>query len=308
MATLLFSHQECLEHDPGGGYPDSPQRLRQILDRLNDPEFATLLRRKAPKIEAAQLSRIHDIKYVQSILQSVNAKETLEIDKDTRLTPNSNNAIMRSAGGVIAAVDDVMAGKGRNAFSAGRPPGHHAGKAQASGFCFFNNVALGARHAIDAHGLERVAIMDFDVHHGNGTQAIFRDDPRVFFASTHQWMIFPKTGAADETGVGNVLNVPFARGTKGDRFREAFDKQIIPALDTFGPQMMFISAGFDAHIADPVGGMKLVDSDFDYATNLLADVADRHASGRLVSVLEGGYNPTVLASSVASHIRVLMSR
>ena len=244
----------------------------------------------------------------QSILQVSKSTETIEIDADTRLTPQSVDPILRSAGAVIAAVDDVMAGKANNAFCAGRPPGHHASKAQAMGFCFFNNVALGARHALEAHGLERVAIMDFDVHHGNGTQSIFKNEPRVFFASTHQWMIFPKTGAADETGVGNLLNVPLARGTKGDRFRQVFDEQVIPALDAFAPEILFISAGFDAHVADTVGGLKLVDSDFDYVTGLLADVADKHAKGRLVSVLEGGYNPRALASSVASHLRVLMSR
>jgi acetoin utilization deacetylase AcuC-like enzyme len=308
MTTLFYSHLDCLQHDPGSGYPESPQRLGQILERLNDPEFAPLLRRKAPKIDAPQISRVHDIQYVQSILQISNATETVEIDADTRLTPQSADPILRSAGAVIAAVDDVMTGKASNAFCAGRPPGHHASKTQAMGFCFFNNVALGAHHVMEAYGLERVAIMDFDVHHGNGTQSIFKEEPRVFFASTHQWMIFPKTGAADETGVGNLLNVPLARGTKGDRFRQVFDEQVIPALDAFAPEFLFISAGFDAHIADTVGGLKLVDSDFDYVTGLLADVADKHAKGRLVSVLEGGYNPRALAASVASHLRVLMSR
>jgi acetoin utilization deacetylase AcuC-like enzyme len=308
MATLFFSHQDCLQHDPGSGYPESPERLQQILLRLKEAEFAPLLRRKSPKIEAGQIARVHGIEYVQSILQSSKATENIEIDADTKLTPQSSDAILRSAGGVIAAVDDVMAGHGSNAFCASRPPGHHASKAQAMGFCFFNNVALGAHHALDKYGLERVAIMDFDVHHGNGTQNIFKTEKRVFFASTHQWMIFPKTGAADETGVGNLLNVPLARGTKGDRFRQVFDEQVIPALDAFAPELLFISAGFDGHVADTVGGLKLVDSDFDYATVALSEIADKHSQGRLISVLEGGYNPRALAASVASHLRVLMSR
>ena len=308
MTTLFYSHQECLKHDPGGGYPESPERLSQIFERLNDPEFGLLLRRKAPKIDARQISRVHDMDYVQSIMQSSRATGNIDIDGVTKLMQDSPDSILRSAGAVIAAVDDVMSGSGNNAFCASRPPGHHAGRAQAMGFCFFNNVALGVHHALEEHGLERIAIVDFDVHHGNGTQSIFKNDARVFFASTHQWMIFPKTGAADETGVGNLLNVPLARGTKGDRFRQAIDEQVIPALDTFAPEMVFVSAGFDAHIADTVGGMKLVDSDFDYATNAVSDIADKYAGGRLISVLEGGYNPRALASSVASHLRVLMSR
>ena len=308
MATIYYSHQDCLKHDPGGGYPESPERLRKITDRLNDPEFSALLRRKSPKIDGKQISRVHELSYVQSILQSANAAGTIDIDGDTKLTPQSPDAILRSAGAVIAAVDDVMQGAASNAFCASRPPGHHAGKAQAMGFCFFNNAAIGALHALEEHGLQRVAIMDFDVHHGNGTQAIFKNEPRVFFASTHQWAIFPKTGAADETGVGNLLNVPLARGTRGDRFRQVFDEQVTPALDKFAPELVIISAGFDAHVADTVGGLKFVDADFDYATNALADIADKHSGGRLVSVLEGGYNPMALAASVASHVRVLMSR
>ena len=308
MTTLYYSHPECLKHDPGGGYPESPERLKKISERMADAEFGPLVRRQAPKVDSAQLSRVHEMKHIQDILQGIHETEVTDLDGDTRLSPNSADSLLRAAGSICAAVDAVMAGEGDNAFCAVRPPGHHASAAQAMGFCFFNNVAIGAAHAREKHGLERVAIMDFDVHHGNGTQNIFKRDPNVFFASTHQWMIFPKTGAADETGVGNLLNVPLARGTRGDRFRQVFTEQVIPALDQFEPQMMFISAGFDAHIADTVGGMKLVDQDFDWATRELMGVADRHAEGRVVSVLEGGYNPMALASSVASHVRTLMTK
>ncbi len=306
MTTLYFSHPDCLYHDPGGGHPESPDRLVKITARLNDPEFGTLKRRSAPKVHSAQLERVHEIAYVQNILQSIDKTDVVDVGGDTRLSPKSGDALLRAAGSVCAAVDAVMAGEGDNAFCAVRPPGHHAGPAKAMGFCFFNNIAIGAAHVRAVHGLERVAIMDFDVHHGNGTQNIFKADPTVFFASTHQWMLFPKTGAAGEVGVGNILNVPLPNGTKGDHFRRVFADQVVPALDQFAPQMMFISAGFDAHIADNAGGLKLVDADFDWATRELMAVAERHAESRVVSVLEGGYNTRALAASVASHVRTLM--
>jgi len=306
VTTLYFSHPDCLKHDPGGGHAESVDRLVKITARLNDPDFGPLKRRAAPKVQSAQLARVHDISYVQGILQSIDETDTIDLGGDTWLSPKSGDALLRAAGSVCAAVDAVMAGEGDNAFCAVRPPGHHAGPAKAMGFCFFNNIAIGAAHARAAHGLDRVAIMDFDVHHGNGTQNIFKADPTVFFASTHQWMLFPKTGAVGETGVGNILNVPLPNGTKGDHFRREFAAQVVPALDRFAPQMMFISAGFDAHIADNAGGLKLVDADFDWATRELIGVAERHAKGRLVSVLEGGYNTRALAASVASHVRTLM--
>ncbi len=306
MTTIYLSHPECLNHDPGGGYPESPDRLMKITARLKDPEFDALIRKPAPKADLAQLARVHEIQYVQKTLASITKSTIVKVDADTRLSPQSKDALLRAAGSTCAAVDSIMAGEAHNAFCAVRPPGHHASSDKSMGFCFFNNIAVGAAHARAVHGLERVAIMDFDVHHGNGTQNIFRADPTVFFASTHQWMLFPKTGAAGEVGVGNVLNIPLPNGTKGDHFRRVFADQVVPALDKFAPQMMFISAGFDAHIADNVSGLKLVDGDFNWATRELMAVAARHAESRVVSVLEGGYNTRALAASVASHVRTLM--
>ncbi len=228
------------------------------------------------------------------------------IGPDTLVSAHSGEAALRAAGAVCAAVDAVASSEFANAFCAVRPPGHHAGPSQSMGFCLFNNVAIGAAHARAAHNFARIAIIDFDVHHGNGTQSVFKSDADTFFASIHQWFIFPKSGWRTETGVGNVVNVPLSRGTNGKTFREAMAADIYPTLKAFTPQFMFLSAGFDAHIGDPLGGLTLNDQDFAEITRELLELADGLCGGRVVSVLEGGYNPMCLASSCAAHVRELM--
>ena len=228
------------------------------------------------------------------------------LDADTILSPQSGNAALRAVGAVTSAVDAVMQGEAQNAFCAVRPPGHHAEPDHAMGFCLFNSIAVAARHAQAKHGVVRVAIVDFDVHHGNGTQAVAEQDPTLFFASSHQYPLYPGTGAAHETGLGNVVNVPLPFGTEGSQFRRAFEARILPALDAFAPQLLLVSAGFDAHRADPLAGLELEEDDFGWVTGRLTEAASRHAQGRLVSVLEGGYDLKALAGSAAAHVSSLM--
>lgn len=307
MTTALFTHPDCLGHDTGFSHPESSRRLRELLRALNAPEFAGLERREAPRAERAQLSRVHQMKYVSEFLDAIPETDSIDFTLDTVMSPMTGDAALRAAGAVCAAVDAVMGGEVDNAFCAVRPPGHHADSERAMGFCFFNNVAVGAAHAREAHGLKRVAIFDFDVHHGNGTQDIFKREPDVFFASTHQWLIFPKTGARTERGVGNLFNVPLARGTRSEAFRRAVTDEVIPAIEAFGPEMLFLSAGFDAHVADPIGGLKLSNDDFAWISEVMADLAARCCDGRLVSVLEGGYNPSAVATAGAAHVAALMA-
>jgi acetoin utilization deacetylase AcuC-like enzyme len=278
-----------------------------VLAALRTPEFAALDWAEAPKAEFAQIMRAHPPAYIEGMLAAVPEQGRVAVDADTILSPGSGEAALRAAGAVVAAVDDVATGKVANAFCAVRPPGHHAEAATAMGFCLFNNVAIGAYHAREAHGLSRVAVMDFDVHHGNGTQAIFEQDANLFYASTHQMPLYPGTGSVRETGVGNICNAPLPPNAGSAEFRAAMSERVLPAIDAFRPELLIISAGFDAHKADPLANLQLVEADYAWATDELAAIAKRRCSGRLVSALEGGYDLQALAASAASHVQRLMA-
>src|SRR5215469_12534100 len=307
MTTLLYTHRACLDHDPGRHHPESPARLRAVLAALDDPEFAGLKRREAPEADREDLLRVHSPRHVESILGAVPKTGHVGIDADTVLSPASGEAALRAAGAVVAAVDAVVTREGDNAFCAVRPPGHHAEPQQAMGFCLFNNAAIGALRARQVHGLARVAVIDFDVHHGNGTQAAFERDGSLFYASTHQYPLYPGTGSAGETGVGNIVNVPLRPMSGSGQFRSEVGRRILPALDDFRPQLVMISAGFDGHRRDPLAQLMLDEGDYVWVTERLLEIAYRHAKGRLVSTLEGGYDLDALCASVAAHVRVLMS-
>ena len=307
MTTLFFTHPACLDHDPGRHHPESPARLRAVLDALADPEFARLDRREAPEAAVEDLLRVHSRPHVERLLHAVPKSGHVGIDADTILSPASGAAALRAAGAVVAAVDAVVAGEADNAFCAVRPPGHHAEPARAMGFCLFNNIAVGALRARAVHELHRVAVIDFDVHHGNGTQAAFEADDGLFYASTHQSPLYPGTGSANETGVGNIVNVPLRPMSGSSQFRAAMTQRILPALDAFRPELVLISAGFDAHRSDPLAQLMLDEEDYTWVTEKLIEIAYRHAGGRLISALEGGYDLAALGASAAAHIRVLMA-
>jgi acetoin utilization deacetylase AcuC-like enzyme len=307
MTTLLFSHKACLAHDTGGHHPESPARLSAVLDGLSGAAFGKLNRRQAPEAALDDIARAHPRAFVEALLGAVPKQGYAAIDADTILSPGSGEAALRAAGAVAAAVDAVMAGEGANAFCAVRPPGHHTEPAHAMGFCLFNNIAVGAQRARQVHGLERVAVVDFDVHHGNGTQAIFETDPHVFFASTHQSPLYPGTGARSERGVGNVVNAPLRPNAGSHEFRQAFGDIVLPALEAFRPELILVSAGFDAHRADPLAQLNLDEGDFGWATERILEAASRHAKGRVVSSLEGGYALDALALSAEAHVAALMA-
>lgn len=309
MTTAFYSHSECRSHDMGRGHPECPERLDAIDDHLLATGLEVALqRRAAPLVELTAVARAHDPQYVASLHESL-AKAAaaggpmIALDPDTFAGAGTWAAVQRAAGAAVAATDAVIDGEIRNAFCAVRPPGHHATRGQAMGFCFFNNVAVAARHALDVRGLERVAIVDFDVHHGNGTEDIVAGDERVLMASIFQQDFYPFSG---EVPLGdNMVNVPLPARTRGPQVREAIDAHWMPRLEAFRPQMIFISAGFDAHREDDVGELGLVEADYTWITKRLVALADRHAQGRIVSCLEGGYNLSALARSVAAHLRVL---
>jgi acetoin utilization deacetylase AcuC-like enzyme len=306
--TLLFTHPACLEHNAGPHHPERPERLSAVLAALETEAFALLQRRAAPAADKAQIARVHPERFVDWLLEQIPSEGWSGIDGDTIVSPGSREAALRAAGAVCAAVDAVVGGEARNAFCAVRPPGHHAEPQQAMGFCLFNNIAIGAEQARAQHGLKRVAVVDFDVHHGNGTQAYFEPDPDLFYASTHQWPLYPGTGAASERGVANnIVNAPLPAFAGSVEFRRAMERIILPALDAFKPELVMISAGFDAHTRDPLASLNLVEEDFAWATRELCRVAEHHARGRVVSALEGGYDLSALASSAAAHVSVLMS-
>ncbi len=307
MTTFLFTHPACLEHRPGGGHPESPARLRAVLSALDGENFAGLGRRQAPPASIDQIARVHAPDYVQAVLDAVPAEGIVHLDPDTVLSPGSGEAALRAAGAVCAAVDAVIGGQAANAFCAVRPPGHHAERDRAMGFCLFNNVAIGAEQARAIHGLKRVAVMDFDVHHGNGTQHHFETDPDLLYASTHQYPFYPGTGAAAERGLGNIVNVPLPAMAGSAAFRQAMTGTVLPAIAAFAPDLVMISAGFDAHAADPLAALRLEVADFAWATAELAGLAGRLCEGRLVSTLEGGYDLPALADSAAAHVRALMA-
>jgi acetoin utilization deacetylase AcuC-like enzyme len=308
MATLLISHPSFLEHDTGPYHPERPDRLRAILGALEDPAFDTLVRLAAPAASMEEMTRVHPQDYVEAILGIQPAPgEHVHVDGDTVMSQGSAEAIQRAAGAVVAGVDAVMQGKVRTAFAAVRPPGHHAAPDVPGGFCLINNAAVGARHAQAKYGVERVAIVDFDVHHGQGTQAVVEPDPTLFYASTHQTPLYPGTGSPRETGTdNNVVNVPLRAGSGSAEFRAAWSERILPLLDDFAPELVIVSAGFDAHRADPLAQLEVETEDFVWLTEELLAIADRHAQGRLVSVLEGGYDLNALAESVATHVQSLM--
>jgi acetoin utilization deacetylase AcuC-like enzyme len=306
MATVLFSHRACLSHETGPLHPESPARLRAVLAALEGEAFAYLERREAPRASLEQIARVHRADYIDAVLGQMPAQGLAYLDGDTVVSPGSGEAALRAAGAVVAAVDAVLTGEASNAFCAVRPPGHHAEPAQAMGFCLFNNIAIGALQAREAHGLRRIAVVDIDVHHGNGTQAMFEADAGLFYGSIHQWPLYPGTGHPQERGVGNIVNLPLPPGAGSFEFREVMVEMLLPALDAFAPELILLSAGFDAHASDPLAELNLSDGDYAWATAELCAVAARHAGGRLVSVLEGGYNLQALASAAAAHVMALM--
>lgn len=302
----LYTHPACLEHDPGIGHPECPARLRAVLQALDDPLFAPIERVEAPRATREQLERVHGTEYVDYIFGSAPAHDRTRLDPDTLMSPGSLEAALRAAGAACAATDAVLARETRRAFCAVRPPGHHATRNEAMGFCIFNSVAAAAAHALSAHLLDRVAIVDFDVHHGNGTQAIFRHDPRVLYASSHQMPLYPGTGEADEHGAGNIFNAPLPPGAGSTEFRAAWEEKLLPELDLFRPQLLLISAGFDADARDPLAQLQLETDDYAWITQRLVELADRHADGRIVSALEGGYDLDALRECTAAHVAALM--
>jgi acetoin utilization deacetylase AcuC-like enzyme len=307
MTTLLLTHPACLEHDTGFGHPERADRLRAIDDALAGDTFNDLKREEAPRADLSQIERLHPKTYVEMVHAEIPKKHHSWLDPDTVVSPGSWEAALRAAGATIHAIDQVAAGRADNAFCAVRPPGHHAEPSRAMGFCLFNNVAIGALHARATHGAKRVAVVDFDVHHGNGTQAAFWTDEDLFYGSTHQMPLFPGTGALDETGVGNIFNAPLAPGDGGETFRTAYEDRILPALDAFAPDFLLVSAGFDAHLKDPLAQLRLLEPDFAWVTEKLLEAAAKHTGGKLVSTLEGGYDLDALAASTAVHVQALMS-
>lgn len=307
MSTLLFSHPDCVAHDTGPGHPERSARLTAVLDALAKPEFNALIRREAPLADVAIIERVHKPAYVKAVFDAVPKSGYDGLDADTVLSPGSGTAALRAAGALAAAVDAVIANEATNAFCAVRPPGHHAVFDAAMGFCLFNNIAIGALHALEKHRLARVAVVDFDVHHGNGTQDVAERDPRLFFASSHQFPAYPGTGRASERGNGNIVNVPLVPGSGSAEFRSRFADHVIPALKAFHPQFIFISAGFDAHKRDPLAQLTLDEDDFAWVTSELLAAARAVCSGRVVSTLEGGYDLDALAASASAHVKALMA-
>jgi acetoin utilization deacetylase AcuC-like enzyme len=308
MTTRVYTHMDCFAHDPGRMHPEHPARLKAVLSALDDPAFQALERVDAPLAEVDRLELAHPRRYVDRVFSRVPSEGLASLDGDTCLSAGSREAALRAAGGVCAAVDAVVAGDCTNAFCAVRPPGHHAEPEEAMGFCLFSNVAIGALHARQRHRLHSIAVVDFDVHHGNGTQAIFWDDPDLFFFSTHQVPLFPGTGSPGETGVAdNIVNVPLSPMDGSEAFRAAFTNTVLRRLTECQPELIFISAGFDAHERDPLASLRLHEDDFEWATQQILRVARNTCGGRVVSALEGGYDLEALELSTAAHVRALMN-
>ena len=304
MYTAYISHSDCLKHDMGSQHPECPARLMAIEDQLIASGLMNFLQAyEAPLATFEQLARVHQPQYIEAIHAASPKEGIIYLDPDTAMNPFTLRAALRAAGAAVLAADLVLEQKVANAFCAVRPPGHHAESARPMGFCIFNNVAVGVAHALEHHGLSRVAIADFDVHHGNGTEEIFRDNPNVMLCSTFQHPFYPHRGA--DSGNDHIINVPLAAGTDGEAFRDAVTQVWLPALERFQPEMLFISAGFDAHWEDDMAQLKLNESDYAWVTQLIKEVADKHAQSRIVSTLEGGYELHALGRSVAAHIKVL---
>jgi acetoin utilization deacetylase AcuC-like enzyme len=308
MNTWIYTHAACLDHEPGPHHPESPARLEAVLSALDAPQFAAAVRVQAPRGTREQILRVHDEAYVDAVEQMSPREGYRLLDGgDTVMSAGTWEAVLRCVGAACAAVDDVVAGRARNAFCATRPCGHHAEAGRAMGFCVFNQAAVAALHARHAHGLQRVAVVDFDVHHGNGTQNSFYDDPDLFYGSCHQSPFYPGTGARRETGVAdNIVNIPLPQGCGSAAFRRHMRDELLPALARFAPELLIVSAGFDAHRLDPLGGLAFTDDDFHWITRELMAVAAASAGARLVSTLEGGYSLEGLASGTAAHVRALM--
>jgi acetoin utilization deacetylase AcuC-like enzyme len=309
MSTLIYTHPACLEHRPGPGHPESPERLKAVLAALKTDEFAKLQWQDAPLGTREQVELIHTPSYVDEVAEVAPRSGYAPLDGgDTVMSPGSWEAVMRCVGAACAGVDAVMKDEASNVFCATRPCGHHATPNRAMGFCIFNQAAIAAAYARDVHGLERVAVIDFDVHHGNGTQDAFYKQPELFYASSHQSPLYPGTGSRTETGIShNIVNVPLPPGCESGLFRERINAEMLPAIRAFKPQLVIISAGFDAHELDLLAGLNLEDDDFRWITQELVKIADEHSNGRIVSVLEGGYSLQGLASGTAEHVRVLMN-
>jgi acetoin utilization deacetylase AcuC-like enzyme len=307
MTTLYLCHSAALDHRTPPGHPERADRIRAIERLLEAERFSSLLREQAPLATDEQIGRVHPQAYLDALRTAAPREGFVRVDADTTLSPGTMEAALRGAGAAARAVDEVMTGTVRNAFVAMRPPGHHAERAMPMGFCFFNNAAVAARHAQAAHGAERVAVLDWDVHHGNGTQDIFWSDPTVLYASTHEMPLYPGTGARSERGEhGTVVNAPLRAGDDGEVFREALRTAVLPRMEAFGPDLIVISAGFDAHWRDPLANLRLVEADFAWATREVTAIAERRCGGRVVSLLEGGYDLDGLAKSVAAHVATLM--
>jgi acetoin utilization deacetylase AcuC-like enzyme len=306
MVTRLYTHPIYLEHLTPPGHPERPDRLRALSKVLEDSAFDALDRIQSPIGDEVTILYAHPENYLERVRQTIPEEGLTRVDADTTVSPKSWEAALTAIGAANAAVDDVFTGRADNAFVASRPPGHHAERNKAMGFCLFNNAAIAARHAQKAHGVERVAIIDWDVHHGNGTQDIFWDDPSVLYCSTHQMPLYPGSGAKSETGAGNIVNAPLDPNTGSDDFREAFNTRVLPAIDAFQPGLLIISAGFDAHHRDPLAEINLNEDDFNWATAVLMERAGSYASNRLVSLLEGGYDLKGMSLSAGAHIKRLM--
>jgi acetoin utilization deacetylase AcuC-like enzyme len=304
MGTAFISHADCMKHDMGAYHPECPARLAAIDDQLISSGIAGYLQHHdAPLATAEQLARVHPRQYIEAIHAAAPARGIVHLDPDTAMSPGTWDAALRAAGAAVLATDLVAGGQAESAFCSVRPPGHHATRTRAMGFCIFNNVAVGAMHAIERHGIERVALIDFDVHHGNGTEEIFSDDERALMVSTFQHPFYPYSGT--DHPAPNMVNVPLPAGAGSQVFREAVERVWMPALEDFQPQMVFFSAGFDAHVEDDMAMLRLVDQDYAWVTQKVKEIADRHAQGRVVSVLEGGYALSALGRSVVQHLRVL---
>jgi acetoin utilization deacetylase AcuC-like enzyme len=308
MATLYITHSSFVNHDTGEWHPERPERMRAVEAGLSDEKFQNLLRAEAPSASREQIIRAHPERYYDFIEENRPQHGLIALDGgDTVMSPGSWEAVLRASGAGILAVDEVMQGKAQNAFCGVRPPGHHAEQARPCGFCVFNHAAIAAFHARAVHGAERVAVVDFDVHHGNGTQAMFWSEPSLFYASSHQMPLFPGTGSVSERGnTGNIVNAPLKAGDGSKEFREAYESVILPELRRHAPDLIIISAGFDAHRSDPLANINLTEADFTWVTRQLIAVGRERCGGRVVSMLEGGYDLTALASSAAAHVQELL--
>lgn len=303
MTTALITHSDCLEHKLDPGHPESPARIRMVEAALNGEEFQYLIREQAPLASFEDLELCHPQEHIKSIHDYMPTTGLRQLDQDTFASPGTWNAIMRSIGGALHGVDLVLNGEAKRAFVATRPAGHHAEKTKAMGFCFFGNIAIAAKHALERHGLSRVAVVDFDVHHGNGTQNLLWDEPRTLFVSSHQRNFYPFSGSKEETGAhDNVLNIPLKKKSRGFEMKKAYEEQVFPRLDAFKPELLLISAGFDAHIRDDMSGLMWMTDDFAWLTRRLLEVTAPHTGGKTVSILEGGYEMGSLADSVRAHV------